>query len=81
MPYPIVNQELPHLATITRLLSENPPVPPASEKQTVAALLQIREELPNAKAEDKAALLTQYDQLRSLLDTIREAQSLSLIHI
>ena len=75
MPHPIVNQELTHLATITRLLLENPPAPPASEKQTVAALLQIREELPNAKDEDKAALMTQYDQLRSLLDTIREAQT------
>ena len=40
----------------------------------MAELVRIREEMPNAKAEDLGSLMTQYDQQHALLNQIRETR-------
>ena len=72
MPHRIVTEERELLEDVRTLLQENPYVLPPSEKSLVEELVRIREELPSAKDEDKAALLQQYDQSIAQLERLRE---------
>lgn len=72
--HPVVDDELDHLERVSTLLNENPYQPPPSEKPLVEELLRLREEMPKAKEEDKASLLTQYDQTHGLLQQLRKTR-------
>jgi DNA helicase-2/ATP-dependent DNA helicase PcrA len=71
---PIVREELELLSDVSTLLSEVPYIVPPSEKSVVADLLRLREDMPNAKAEDKGSLMEQYNAQLSLLEQLREAR-------
>lgn len=70
----IVDEEVTLLDGVTTLLEEHPYVAPPSEKDIVGALVKLREEMPHAKAEDRAALMEQYNRNLALLEQIREAR-------
>ncbi len=80
----MVNPETPTLSVIreeeslldgirTRLI-ENPEAPGASESETVKQLLTLRDELRGAKAEDRASLYQQVDQLNAVLEQLRNGR-------
>lgn len=73
--HPIVDDELALLGHVARYLQENPYEVPPSEDPLVADLLRLREELPNAKDEDKGALMDQYNARLALLEQLREART------
>lgn len=73
--YPIVQEEISLLATIRTKLEERPPESGASEKEIVAELLRLREDMPNAKQEDLGSLFQQFDSLHALLKQIRSARN------
>ncbi|MCB9663092.1 MAG: AAA family ATPase [Alphaproteobacteria bacterium] len=62
------------LADVARKLAEAPYLLPPSEKDVVAELLRLRDEVNVAKEEDKPALLQQYDHQYALLQQLREAR-------
>jgi DNA helicase-2/ATP-dependent DNA helicase PcrA len=70
----IVNQEQALLRRVIRLLHEVPYELPPSERELLAELVRIREELAHAKIEDKPALMSQYDQQHALLAQLRAAR-------
>jgi len=70
----IVQEELDHLARTRRLLEEVPYEIPPREKDIVEELTRLRDEMANAKAEDKGALMAQYDRQFNLLGQLREAR-------
>lgn len=74
MTHPIVEEEERLLGRVRTLLEEEPWEAPPREADIVAELVRIREEMPNAKAEDLGSLMTQYDQQHALLNQIREAR-------
>ncbi len=74
MSDPIVEEELELLRQVSTLLEEEPYVLPAKEEQIVADLLRLREEMPQAKDEDKGALMAQYNQQLTVLETLRAAR-------
>ncbi len=74
MTHRIVHEEEALLGEVRRLLEEEPWVAPPREADIVAELVRIRDELPTAKAEDRGALMAQYDQQHALLRQIREAR-------
>ena len=73
--HPIVDDELALLGHVARYLQENPYEVPPSEEPLVADLLRLREELPNAKDEDKGSLMDQYNARLALLEQLREART------
>jgi DNA helicase-2/ATP-dependent DNA helicase PcrA len=73
-PDPIVADEERLLADVTRRLNEVPVLLPPSEKDLVAELLRLRDELAVAKLEDKPAILQQYDHFHALLQQLRDAR-------
>ena len=73
--HPIVQEEINLLAEMRTKLEERPAQGGASEKQIVAELLILREEMPNAKAEDLGALFQQFDSLHALLKQLRSARN------
>ena len=73
--HPIVQEEISLLAEIRTKLEERPAESGASEKQIVAELLRLREDMPNAKQEDLGALFQQFDSLHALLKQIRSARN------
>jgi DNA helicase-2/ATP-dependent DNA helicase PcrA len=72
---PIVRDEIDQLRRVRTLLEEEPYVLPPREADIVAELVRLREEIPQAKEEDKPALLQQYDHHRALLDQLRESRA------
>jgi len=72
--HPIVAEELSLLEEVSTLLREVPYVAPPSERDIVEELLRIREEIPEAKEEDKGALLEQYNRSIALLDQLRASR-------
>ena len=69
----IVDDELALLERVSTLLQEQPYDTPPSEADTVAELIRLRDELPHAKAEDRGAILEQYNRLVSVLEQVRES--------
>jgi DNA helicase-2/ATP-dependent DNA helicase PcrA len=67
----IVVDEQALLVRTVRLLHEVPVLAPPKEDELVAELLRLREEVNNAKEEDKPSMLQQYDQQLALLEQIR----------
>lgn len=72
--HPIVQQETDLLSEVIRVLEEHPYDTPPSEKPIIEDLIRLRAELPQAKAEDKGALLEQYNARIALLDQLRESR-------
>lgn len=70
----IVGEEQELLSRVSTLLTEVPYISPPSEKDIVKELLRLREDLPNAKEEDRGALMAQYNQLLSLLQQLRDSR-------
>ncbi len=70
----IIADEKALLAQVARYLEENPYEVPPSEKELVAELVRLREELADAKAEDKAAIMAQYDHQYALLQQLRASR-------
>jgi DNA helicase II / ATP-dependent DNA helicase PcrA len=70
----IVQEEEQLLATIRQMLLERPVVSQASEKDIVVEMRQLRDDIAQAKTEDKGAMLQQFDQLHALLKQIRNAR-------
>ena len=71
---PIVDDELTLLTRVSTLLSEVPYELPPSEQQLVADLLHLREQMPQAKVEDRGALMDQYNARLYLLEQLRSAR-------
>ena len=73
--YKIVEEEQGLLGSIRHTLAENPVVVGASDSDTLREMDRLRLELPNAKEEDKAALLRQYDRLSHVLNQLRKGRN------
>jgi DNA helicase-2/ATP-dependent DNA helicase PcrA len=71
---PVIREEERLLAGIRTRLLENPEPPGASEDDIIQQLLALREELRNAKTEDRPSLYQQVDQLNAVLDQIRSGR-------
>lgn len=71
---PIVEDELECLRRVRTYLEEQPYLLPAREAEIVAELVRLREELPQAKEEDKPALLMQYDHQHAWLQQLRASR-------
>jgi DNA helicase-2/ATP-dependent DNA helicase PcrA len=72
---PIVRDEIDQLRRVRTLLEEEPYILPPREADVVAELVRLREEIPQAKEEDKPALLQQYDHQHALLEQLRESRA------
>ncbi|MCO4744706.1 MAG: ATP-binding domain-containing protein [Proteobacteria bacterium] len=72
--HPIIQDELELLDRVRILLEEQPYDLPPSEAGIVAELLRIRDEIVDAKEEDKGALMEQYHRQIALLEQLREAR-------
>lgn len=72
--HPIIDEELALLSGVRTLLEEVPYELPPSEEGIVAELVRIRDEINDAKEEDKGALLEQYNRQLALLEQLREAR-------
>ncbi len=70
----ICDDEASLLAEVRRRLLEVPTLVPPSERDIVAELLRLRDELNAAKDEDQAAMLQQYDQQAALLQQLRDSR-------
>jgi DNA helicase-2/ATP-dependent DNA helicase PcrA len=79
MTHDIVTQEQELLARVTRLLHEVPYELPPSEKDLLAELVRIREEMSHAKVEDQPALMSQYDQQHALLVQLRATRDKPIV--
>ena len=75
MQHPIVADELELLEQVSTLLAEVPYEVPPSEKDIVAELLRLRDEMPAAKAEDRGALMAQYNALFHQLEQLRDSRN------
>jgi len=73
--HPIVTDELDLLRRVRTLLEEVPYVAPPREREIVAELVRIRDEVQEAKDEDKPALLQQYEHHHALLEQLRTARA------
>lgn len=73
-PDPVVTEELALLDDVLRRLREVPWDLPPSEKEVVAELVRLREQMTAAKVEDKPAILQQYDQQFALLQQLRDSR-------
>ncbi|MFT7521461.1 MAG: DNA helicase-2/ATP-dependent DNA helicase PcrA [Kiritimatiellia bacterium] len=70
----VVADELRLLEHISQYLTENPYEAPPSEAHIIKDLLQLREDMPRAKTEDRGALMTQYNARLGLLEQLRNAR-------
>ncbi|MBT3221810.1 MAG: AAA family ATPase, partial [Proteobacteria bacterium] len=75
MDHAIVREEQQLLESVATLLAEVPYITPPSEGQIVQELLRLREDLPSAKAEDRGALMEQYNRQLALLEQLRESRN------
>ena len=74
MPDTVVTEELELLRTVNERLESAGPVVPPSEESLVSELEHLRGQLrEGAKAEDRAALLQQWDRQSALLQQLRSA--------
>ena len=71
---PIVDEEIGLLASVAQVLAEHPVIQGAKDDELVAELDRIRKEIPGAKAEDKGALLEQYDRQVGVLEQLRKGR-------
>ncbi|MCB9680214.1 MAG: ATP-binding domain-containing protein [Alphaproteobacteria bacterium] len=62
------------LERVRRRLEEVPIVAPPSETDLVAELVRLREDVRNAKEEDKPAMMQQYEHQFALLQQLRDAR-------
>ncbi|NCG18958.1 MAG: ATP-binding domain-containing protein [Rhodobacterales bacterium] len=74
MRHTIVADEEQLLSDVRTLLEEEPYEAPPRESDIVVELIRLREEMPNAKDEDKGALLEQYDRIAAILEQIRDSR-------
>lgn len=74
MTHRIVTDEIDLLGRVKTLLEEEPYEIPPKEADILADLVTLREELAEAKAEDKGSLLTQYDARFALLQQLRASR-------
>ena len=74
MAHPIVDEEEAHLSQVRVLLEEEPYQPPPRESKIVEELVRLRDEVRGAKAEDKGAILAQYNAHFALLKQLRESR-------
>ncbi|MFT6817857.1 MAG: DNA helicase-2/ATP-dependent DNA helicase PcrA [Myxococcota bacterium] len=74
MSDPIVTEELELLDRVATLLQEVPYIVPPKEENILKDLVTIREEMAQAKSEDKGSLLTQYDASYALLKQLRSSR-------
>jgi DNA helicase-2/ATP-dependent DNA helicase PcrA len=74
---PVVAEETDLLRGVRSLLLENPVGPGASEQDLVRELINLREDLNDAKEEDVAAMYQQMSHLGSLLDQLRKGRPTS----
>ncbi|MEQ1502709.1 MAG: ATP-binding domain-containing protein [Myxococcota bacterium] len=72
---PIVTDELTQLTRVRTLLDEVPYVAPPRESDIVAELVRLRSEIPVAKAEDKPAMIQQYEQSHAWLQQLRASRA------
>ena len=77
--HPVIQDELAQLERVSELLNENPYETPPSEKTIVEQLVRLRQEMPNAKEEDRGSLMAQYDQQFALLNTLRASRDKPLV--
>ena len=70
----IVNDEERQLAKVSKVLAEHPVIQGAKDDALLAELERIRKEIPDAKAEDKGALLEQYDRQYGVLEQLRKGR-------
>jgi len=70
----IVNDEERLLAKVSKVLAEHPVIQGATDDALLAELERIRKEIPDAKAEDKGALLEQYDRQYGVLEQLRKGR-------
>lgn len=75
----VVHEEEQLLHGIRTRLLENPEGPGASEEDTIAQLLALREELRTAKTEDRASLYQQMDQLNAVLQQVRNGRQKGVV--
>ncbi|MFT4621795.1 MAG: DNA helicase-2/ATP-dependent DNA helicase PcrA [Myxococcota bacterium] len=71
MRHPIVDEEEEHLGRVRILLEEEPYQAPPRESEIVAELLRLRDDVRDAKEEDKGAILAQYNAHYALLKQLR----------
>ncbi len=75
MAHPVVEEERAILAQVSERLESAGPVQPPSEESLVSELEHLRAQLrEGAKAEDRAALLQQWDRQSALLQQLRSAR-------
>lgn len=77
--HPIVDDEQRCLQAVRVSLEERPYELPAREAEIVEELVRLREELPQAKEEDKPALLMQYDHQHAWLKQVRAAREVGVV--
>jgi DNA helicase II / ATP-dependent DNA helicase PcrA len=70
----IVRDEESLLSGIAQVLAEYPILQGAKDDSILEELERIRKEIPGAKAEDKGALLEQYDRQAVVLDQLRKGR-------
>jgi hypothetical protein len=70
----IVHDEESLLSGITQVLAEHPIIQGAKDDSILVELERIRKEIPGAKAEDKGALLEQYDRQAIVLEQLRKGR-------
>ncbi len=71
---PVVTEEADLLSSTRTRLLEHPEGPGASESELIRELMQLRDDLGDAKEEDVAAMYQQMGHLNSLLDQIRRGR-------
>ena len=69
--HPILTEEINLLRDVSQNLRNAPEDVPPREREMLTELVRLRDEIPTAKADDQAALLAQYHQLVSQLESIR----------
>jgi DNA helicase-2/ATP-dependent DNA helicase PcrA len=82
MSHPVVEEELALLLQVNERLDRAGPVVPPSEESLVAELEHLRGQLrEGAKAEDRAALLQQWDRQSALLQQLRSARTVPQVEL
>jgi len=82
MPHPVIDEEFELLTKVNERLESAGPVVPPSEESLVIELEHLRTQLrEGAKAEDRAALLQQWDRQSALLQQLRSASRAPQVEI
>lgn len=78
-PHPLIDEEVDLLADIQERLRAAPYDVPPSERELVEELVRLREDIRNAKEEDKPAILSQYDQQFNVLEQLRTTRDRAVV--